>query len=48
MAEKRLNYRLETRKIAPDGTNYGNEKRYSGRRGGGYRGNYGPGGGCWN
>ena len=48
MAEKRLNYRLETRKIAPDGTYYGNEKRYSGRRGGGYRGNYGPGGGCWN
>ncbi len=46
MAEKRLNYRLETRKVAPDGNYSGNAGRYSGGRGG-FRGNSGP-GRCWN
>ena len=46
MAEKRLNYRLEARKVAPEGYYDGNAGRYSGGRGGS-RGNYGP-GGCWN
>ena len=43
MAEKRLAYRLETRKVAPDST-YGGG--YGGGRGG-YRGNGGQ-GRCWN
>jgi len=42
MAEKRLAYRLETRKVAPEGT-------YGGGYGGGRGGNRGNGGGrCWN
>ena len=43
MAEKRLAYRLEARKVAPDNT-YG--MGYGGGRGG-YRGNGGQ-GPCWN
>ena len=43
MAEKRLAYRLETRKVAPDSA-YG--RSYGGGRGG-YRGNGGA-GRCWN
>ena len=46
LAEKRLGYRLEARKIAPDGYYGGNARRYSGGRGG-FRGKYGR-GGCGN
>ena len=42
MGEKRLAYRLETRKVAPEG-NYGGDY---GRGRGGNRGNWG--GRCWN
>jgi zinc resistance-associated protein len=44
MAEKRLNYRLEARKVAPEGYNGGNAGRYSERSSRGGRGR----GGCWN
>ena len=51
MAEKRLEYRLETRKVAPDNTygrGYGRGMGYGGRGGYGMgRGGYGP-GSCWN
>jgi len=48
MAEKRLNYRLETRKVAPDSFYGGTTGRsYSGGRGG-FRGSGGYGGRCWN
>jgi len=46
MSEKRLNYRLEARKVAPEGYNGGNAGRYS-ERSWGSRGGRG-GGGCWN
>jgi len=46
MAEKRLSYRLETRKVAPDAYYGGNAGRYPGGRGG-FRGDFGP-GRCWN
>ena len=46
MSEKRLNYRLEARKVAPEGYNGGNAGRYS-ERNWSSRGGRG-GGGCWN
>lgn len=46
MAEKRLNYRLEARKTAPEGYYGGNAGRYS-ERSWSSRGGRG-GGGCWN
>ena len=46
MAEKRLNYRLETRKVAPDSSYGGTTDRTCGGRGG-FRGSGGY-GRCWN
>ena len=46
MSEKRLNYRLEARKTAPEGYSGGNAGRYS-ERSWSSRGGRG-GGGCWN
>jgi len=46
MADKRLAYNLEARKVAPQGTNAGAYGGGYGRGRGGSRGNWG--GGCWN